>query len=159
MKSRCYCENVSCLPFVAFWCQVENFGRTAFDDRWPVADWGHNARRCTLGCDWTAAEKWSAATIASVQVQQSWHPDSTYSSTCALRSSMRAPASAAVVLVLNRPHVAQARNLSSMHAPMLGLRGCLNFGQGSSTCIQHGSCKCPTITGSSAKTTTPLFFV
>ena len=32
------------------------------------------------------------------------------------------------------------------------------FGQGS-TCTQHASCKCPTLTGSSAKTTTPLFFV
>ena len=32
----------------------------------------------------------------------------------------------------NRAHVAQARDLSSMHAPMFGLRGCLNFfGQGS----------------------------
>ena len=31
-----------------------------------------------------------------------------------------------------RTHVAQARDLSSMHAPMFGLRGCLNFfGQGS----------------------------
>ena len=27
----------------------------------------------------------------------------------------------------NRAHVAQARDLSSMHAPMFGLRGCLNF--------------------------------
>ena len=32
----------------------------------------------------------------------------------------------------NRAHVAQARDLSSMHAPMFGLRACLNFfGQGS----------------------------
>ena len=32
----------------------------------------------------------------------------------------------------NRAHVAQARDLSSMHAPMFGLRGCFNFyGQGS----------------------------
>ena len=40
---------------------------------------------------------------------------------------MQAPASAAVVL--NRAHVAQARNLSGMHTPMFGLqlRGCLNF--------------------------------
>ena len=34
----------------------------------------------------------------------------------------------------NRAHVAQARDLSSMHAPMFGLHACLNFfGQGS-TC-------------------------
>ena len=34
----------------------------------------------------------------------------------------------------NRTHVAQARDLSSMHAPMFGLRACLNFfGQGSTT--------------------------
>ena len=34
----------------------------------------------------------------------------------------------------NRAHVAQARDLSSMHAPMFGLRACLNFfGQGSTT--------------------------
>ena len=32
----------------------------------------------------------------------------------------------------NRAHMAQARDLSSMHAPMFGLRACLNFfGQGS----------------------------
>ena len=27
----------------------------------------------------------------------------------------------------NRAHVAQARDLSSMHVPMFGLRACLNF--------------------------------
>ena len=32
-----------------------------------------------------------------------------------------------VYIVLKGAHVAQARNLSSMHAPMFGLRGCLNF--------------------------------
>ena len=41
-------------------------------------------------------------------------------------ASMQAPASAAVVL--NRAPVAQARNLSSTHAPMFGFRGCLNGG-------------------------------
>ena len=70
MKSRCCCENVSCLPFVAFWCKEEkfssSFGRwTAFDDPRPVTDRQHNARRWTLGCDSTAAEKWSTATCVS----------------------------------------------------------------------------------------------
>ena len=38
----------------------------------------------------------------------------------------------------NLAHVAQARDLSSMHAPMFGLRGCLNFfGQGSSNNAVH----------------------
>ena len=60
--------------------------------------------------------------MAGVQVQQSWHPDS---STRALSCSMQAPASEAVVL--NRAHMAQARNLSSKHVPMFCLRGCLNF--------------------------------
>ena len=46
----------------------------------------------------------------------------------------------------NRAHVAQARDLSSMHAPMFGLRACLNFfGQGS-TCIV---CKCVGCCGAS----------
>ena len=37
----------------------------------------------------------------------------------------------------NRAHVAQARDLSSMHAPMIGLRACLNFfGQGNITVLQ-----------------------
>ena len=102
MKSRCYCENVSRLPFVAFWCQEEkfssSFGRwTAFDDPRLVTDRRNNASWCMLICDSTAAEKWSTAIMPSVQVQQSWrrHPDS---STLALRCSMQAPASAAVVL-------------------------------------------------------------
>ena len=39
----------------------------------------------------------------------------------------------------NRAHVAQARDLSSMHAPMFGLRGCLNIsGQGSFTLTSTG---------------------
>ena len=42
---------------------------------------------------------------------------------------------------------------------MFGLCGCLIFFCQGSTFPQHGSCKCPTLTGSSAKTTTPLFFV
>ena len=54
--------------------------------------------------------------MASVQVQQSWHPDS---STRAQHCSMQTPASAGVLL--NYAHVAQARTLSSMHAPMFGL--------------------------------------
>ena len=38
----------------------------------------------------------------------------------------------------NSAHVAQARDLSSTHAPMIGLRACLNFfGQGS-TCHTYG---------------------
>ena len=46
-----------------------------------------------------------------------------------MHCSIQAPASAAGVL--NGAHVVQAGNLSSMHAPMFGLRGCLNFfGQG-----------------------------
>ena len=36
--------------------------------------------------------------------------------------------------------MAQARDLSSMHAPMFGLRACLNFfGQGSTTLFWHRS--------------------
>ena len=71
MKSRCCCENVSCLPFVAFWCKEEkfssSFGRwTAFGDPRPVTDRRHNARRCTLGCDSTAAEKWSTLRLVHV---------------------------------------------------------------------------------------------
>ena len=66
MKSRCCRKNVPCPPFVAFWCKEKkfssSFGRwTDFDDPRPVADRRHNARRCTLGCDSTAAEKWSTA--------------------------------------------------------------------------------------------------
>ena len=39
----------------------------------------------------------------------------------------------------NRAHATQARDLSSMHAPMFGLSGCLNFfGQGSSTWLCCG---------------------
>ena len=146
MKSRCYCKNVSCLPFVVFWCQEEkfssSFGRwTAFDDPRPVTDRRHNARRCMLGCDSTPAEKWSTAIMASVQVQQSWHPDWS-TRALQLRCSMQAPASAAAVL--NRAHVAQARNLSSMHAPMFGLRPHPNvwrlyllYGRNRRTCLNR----------------------
>ena len=44
-------------------------------------------------------------------------------------------------------HVAQARDLSSMHAPMFGLRACFNFfGQGSTSTIvlkHYGKSKSP----------------
>ena len=131
MKSRCYCENVSCLPFVAFWCKEEkfssSFGRwTAFDNPRPVTDRRQNARRCTLGRDSTAAEKWSTASTCvsslackcnKVDIRTQAH----------VRCSVHARPRPVQAVVLDREHVAQARNLSSVEAPMFGLLAAAPF--------------------------------